>query len=117
MEDLPEQNLFGHVFGRHFFGGLAMDDGAAFPLTAGDKEGPDAAFGWQVGTDAGEVGFLPGKADAGAGIDAVLNHEIAVIQEEIAELNGGAPFILGDHGKVIGDDQPTHFVFVCVHGR
>ena len=93
-----------------------MDHKAAFPLGAGDKDGTDAAFGRDVALDAFDMGLLTGEGDAGACIDAPLEHLEAIVLEPFAEIVRGLSLWLAADGQVEGDDQPTHFELFGVHG-
>lgn len=112
----PELGLFGEFLWGDLAGWGAMDDEAAVPLGAGDEDGADAAFGRNALLDAVDVGFLPGEADAGAGIDAPLEHLKSVVLEPFAKVAGGLALGFGADREVESNDQPTHFEFFGVHG-
>ena len=59
-------------------------------MLVGNEEEADVARGGCDGADAfGMLGLLF-VADAGAGIDAVLDHEEAVVEQIVAEACGGS---------------------------
>ena len=81
-----------------------MDNVGAFPLGAGDEDGAYAAFGGEVFFEPFDVGFLSRKGDAGAGVDAVLEHLVAVVYQVVAEVGGGFALFFGADGEVECDD-------------
>ena len=85
-------------------------------MGARHKNGADAAFGRQMLFEPVNVRFLPRKGDAGAGIDAELDHLIAVIQQKIAEVRRGLALLFGGHRQIKCHDEPAHFIFFGVHG-
>jgi len=82
-----------YVFCGSFFDGSLADDGyGVFPLLVGDEKKADVARGGCDGANAfGMLGLLF-VADAGAGIDAVLDHEEAVIEQIVAKALSSTAF-------------------------
>ena len=93
-----------------------MNDKTALPLSAGDEDGPNAAFRRQIGFYPFDMGFLPGECHARPGINTPLQHLVAVILEPFAKIMGGFPLWLRANGQIECDDQPAHFKFFGVHG-
>lgn len=103
LGSVPEEELFGEGLGFGFFGGFAVEDEAFGPLGAGDEEDADFAFGWDGGFDALDVGVLAGEGDAGAGVDGVLEHLEAVVEEEFPEGGGLTALVVFFYGEVKAD--------------
>ena len=85
-------------------------------MGAGHKNGAHAAFRRQMFLHPVNVRFLPGEGDARPGINAELDHLIAVIQQKVAEIRRGFPLLPGRHRQIKCHDEPAHFVFFGVHG-
>ena len=87
-----------------------------FPLGAGYENGSDIAFRREIFLEPVNVGFLPREGNAGAGINAELDHLISVVNQKVAETSRLPALLLGSHWKIECDNQPAHFEFFGVHG-
>lgn len=114
---LPQLHLFRHAFGGAFPHREAMHHKRFFPLGPGHKKRPDTAFRRKMLFDAANVSQLPRKTDAGASVEAVLDHEIPVVEKKLPESCRPTPLGLRQDRQVKPYNQPAHFEFLSVHGR
>ena len=84
----PELNLLRQSLWSDGFCRFAMDHKTALPLCPRHKKNPHTAFFRQVRFDSLDMGRLPGKAHAGASVDAPLQHLKSIVLEPFAKVVG-----------------------------
>ena len=112
----PKLNLLGDALSCNLFGRSSVDDKGSGPLSLCDVDCPNGAVVGNREPNASKVGLLPGEGDTRTGVDAELDHLETVVQEELAEIGGSLPLLLGFHREVKSYEEPAHFVVIGVHG-
>lgn len=91
---------------------IEVGSGKAFtatPLQVGQEEDADIAGFGNEGFEAVAVFFHAIHISAGAGIDAELDHEVAVIEQFIPEAGRCFTLLFGQYWKIEHDEEPAHF--------
>jgi len=85
-------------------------------LRLGNEEDAHVSFFGDIFANAVDMGFLACEGDAGAYVEAPLQHLEAVRKKEFAKISGAFALFLGADGEVKSYEEPTHFVFSSNHG-
>lgn len=108
---LPKQDLFGYVRSGnpvadvHF---LSEDIDTHRPLFVGKKHDADETCPGGFTFNAGRVLFHMLIGDTGAGVDRILDHEIAIVQQKITEFRRRSPLFRCEDRQIKNGHDPAH---------
>jgi len=115
---VPKLNLFGH---ERIDGSLALpivwanNGDTSAPLLIGDEHEPHISRRRRDGFYFCDVGVHLFIAHTGPCIDAPLDHEVAMVEEILAETGRRFLLLIGEHWQVEHGHDPSHTIraFLC----